>query len=268
MRSRHQAMSFEEFERMPRELGWKYEYWNGEAHVSPGHQVVVATVPTAPRPVMSPCALRPPRPADEAGLIAAYLLAFGGTIEYCDWYPEKIVESARESVGRYLSGKRGRPSPASRVAGVSEPGSQEETLVGAVLLLDAGPDEARLDMLFVVPEWHRQGLATALVGSAINALHADGIGTLESAYVLGNAPSRAWHRKFGFTELPDLMLARHYWRYFEGEYRRLEMIGESSAEELGALARQREYWKKRSEELEKIADEQGFEAVTPFLRRR
>lgn len=269
MRSRHLTMSYGELERMPKELGWKYEYWDGQAHISPGHQVVVATVPTAPRPVAAPCGIRPLAPADAAGLVAAYLLAFAGTVEYCDWYPEKIVESARESVGNYLAGKRGRPHPASRVAFVPAPEASGETLVGAALLLDAGENEAILDMLFIVPEWQRRGLATALVGMAVNELHADGIGTLESAYVLGNAPSRAWHRSVGFVELPDLTLARHYWRYFAEEYRRLELIGEeASAEELGEAARQREYWRDRVEELEKIADEQGFEAVTPFLRRR
>lgn len=268
MRSRHPTMSFEEFERMPRELGWKYEYWDGAAHISPGHQVVVATVPTAPRSESSPCAIRPLEPADEAPLVAAYVRAFGGTIEYCGWQPGKIVESARESVGRYLAEKRGQPHAASRVAVAVEPGEREETVVGATLLLDGGPELAQLDMLFSVPEWHQRGLATAMVGSAVNALHAAGIGTLESAYVLGNAPSRAWHRKFGFSELPDLTLARHYWRYFAEECRRLESLGESSPDEMAELARLKDYWREEAKRLEKIADEEGFEAVMPFLRRR
>jgi N-acetylglutamate synthase-like GNAT family acetyltransferase len=263
MRSRHLPMPFEEFERMPRELGWKFEYWNGHAHISPGHQVVVAALPTAPRPVDAPCPIRPLAVSDRAGLVAAYVAAFGDTIEFCDQSPREVAESADSGIERFLLGKRGRPHPASRVA--IAPGSG--LLAGAALIVDAGPEEALLDMLFIVPGWQHRGLGTALVGAAMNLLHKAGVGNLESAYVLGNAPSRAWHRKFGFKELPDLTLARHYAHHYTSEVRRLRLLGTSLPAELRKFEALREHWRNEAARLDRIADREGYEAVTPLLRR-
>jgi RimJ/RimL family protein N-acetyltransferase len=81
-------------------------------------------------------------------------------------------------------------------------------------------------MLFVSPAWQRQGLATALVTAALNALHSIGVAALESSYMLGNAESQAWHQQFGFVEEPDLFLAQAYYRQSEYELWRRETIGD------------------------------------------
>jgi hypothetical protein len=44
MRSQHLPMTSEEFKLMPRKLGWKSEYWDGRAHITPGYRIVTVSV--------------------------------------------------------------------------------------------------------------------------------------------------------------------------------------------------------------------------------
>lgn len=122
-------------------------------------------------------------------------------------------------------------------------------------------------MLFVSPRYHRRGIASALVATTLHELHREGFKTLESSYYLGNEASRAWHRNFGFEEEPDLLLARLYHAQVRHELWRREKIGGLTQEEREQLLCQTEYSKLEVARLERIAHEQGFEAVSPILRR-
>ncbi|MCH8292406.1 GNAT family N-acetyltransferase [Candidatus Poribacteria bacterium] len=257
MRSQHITMTGEEFQRMPRRLGWKYEYWDGQAHISPGYQIVTVSVGIKPRPVESACHIQAVDERDEAQLISAYFAAFSETTEFCDWKREKILDAARKDIQEFLAGKRGNPHPSSRVAVASG----EESIVGATLVICGEPP--CLQMLFVIPEWHRRGVATALVSSAVNELHRAEIKTLESRYLLGNEGSRAWHQEFGFVEQPDLFLARLYYRHAQYELWRREEIGDLIEAERKALSSEVNRWKVRIDELEGIAEREGIEAVLP-----
>jgi GNAT superfamily N-acetyltransferase len=261
-------MTWEAFELMARKPGWKYEYWNGQAHISPRHQVVTVTVTVQPRPVSAPCRLRPVAPDDESQLVAAYIAAFGDTIEYCDWELEQVKSSAHTNIRNFLAGKRGQPHPASHVAVASQSDTPGEQIVGAALIIDNDGKPPLLDMLFVAPAWQRQGLATALVAAALNTLHSAGVPTLESSYMLGNADSQAWHQRFGFVEEPDLFLAQAYYRQSKYELWRRETISDLTDAERDLLSAEVERWQKQVETLQTIADQQGVEAVAPLLRRR
>lgn len=54
MRSRHIAMSFAEFRLLPRDSGWKYEYFDDEAHISPRQRLATVRVEVASRPLETP----------------------------------------------------------------------------------------------------------------------------------------------------------------------------------------------------------------------
>jgi len=268
MQSQHLPMTWEAFELMPRKPGWKYEYWDGQAHMSPRHQVVTVTIAVQPRPVSSPYRLRPVAACDEPQLVAAYIAAFSDTIEYCDWESEKIVSSARTNIRNFFAGKRGQPHPAARVAVDSKANVVGEQVVGAALIIGDDDEPPLLDMLFVVPTWQRQGLATALLSASINALHSVGVPTLESRYMLGNEESQAWHQRFGFVEEPDLFLAKASHHQSKHELWRRETIGDLTDAERDVLSSETARWKRRVEALQAIADQQGMEAVVPLLRRR
>jgi GNAT superfamily N-acetyltransferase len=264
MRSQHIAMTIEEFEVMPRKLGWKYEYWDGQAHISPRHHAVTTSVEIRPRPIKAPCKLRAVEQKDEARLISGYIAAFKDTIEYCDRAPEKITTSARKAIQGFFADKRGKPLSSSRLAAVSQSGIGNEAVIGAALLVEKDSQEPLLDILFVIPEWQRQGVATALASAAINELYNVGVKTLKSRYFLGNNDSRAWHQKFGFVEEPDLYLARLYYHQAKHELWRRENIGNLTEIKREALLSEIDQWQARVDELEKIAKQEGWEAVFPL----
>lgn len=266
MRSQHIPMTWEEFERVPRKLGWKYEYWDGQAHITPGYRIVTTAVEIKPRPAKSPCRIRGVDKGDEAQLISAYFAAFRDSIEYCDWEPEKIAAAAKKDIQAFFAGKRGNPLPASRAALASQEAS-ETSLVGAALIVEKGNGQPLLDILFVIPEWQRKGLGIALVSAAINELYRTGMKRLESRYLLGNDASQAWHHKFGFVDKPDLFLAELYYRHAKYELWRREKIGNLTEAEREALSSEVNRWRAQVDELERIAEQEGMEAVVESLRR-
>jgi hypothetical protein len=99
-----------------------------------------------------------------------------------------------------------------------------------------------VDALFVRPAWRRRGLAGALVGRAVNALLAEGERLLYSGYRLGNEPSRLWHVRFGFEELPDVGVAGHRAAVYDAEWRRQRRLGGLGARELEELERLAACW--------------------------
>ena len=267
MHSQHIPMTWEEFEQMPRKLGWKHEYWDGQAHFSPRWQSVTVTCPVQRRPVQTSCTVRPVAESDEPQLVTAYVEAFGDSFDFCDWDLEKIQAAAKDDMRRMLSGQRGCLLPASRIAIDGQSTYEEEKIIGAALITQSEGQRPLLDILLVVPQWHGKGIATALVAAASNDLHANGVKILESRYLLGNVESRAWHQKFGFMEEPDLMLARTYYHYAQHELGRREKIGGFLEGEQEKLIAERDYWESRVEELEQISQQLGMEAVLPALRR-
>jgi GNAT superfamily N-acetyltransferase len=264
MRSRRLRMSYEAFERLSRPPGWKYEYVDGYAYIRPSHHVVVTTVAVRPRPVETPCALREIATEDEARLLSVYLEAFADNQAFCDYTEAQYIEAARADL---LEGFRGRRAPllaASRVAVDSD----GESLVGAALLSRDQTYGPVMDLLFIGPAWQRCGLATALVASAMNALHEEGDPALTSSYQLANMPSQLWHRAFGFVERPDLHYAQAYYRWALHELDRRTETDDLSASELAELEAQVAYWRHGVESLERMAEEHGYHTVAPRFPHR
>ena len=54
MRSQHIPMTWEEYERHEWRFGWKHEYWDGQAHFTPRHNLVFVRTPVEPRGAISP----------------------------------------------------------------------------------------------------------------------------------------------------------------------------------------------------------------------
>src|SRR5207247_4023875 len=90
MRSQDIEMTFEDWERMPWRFGWKHEYWDGHAHISPRHKAVIVRLTIEPRDFVAPQGLSVRRVSrrDSERLIDTFLDAFGDGVEYCDYKPE------------------------------------------------------------------------------------------------------------------------------------------------------------------------------------
>jgi GNAT superfamily N-acetyltransferase len=205
MRSRCFPMTVREFELLPREIGWRYEYANGCAQIRPGHLAVKLTVPITPRPVADlGCLIRAVTLADSPCLARAFVDGFGDTVEYCDRTNWEVRRAAQDALWTFYSGKRGRFHSASCLA-VSP--THAGRILGAALIVQK-PDGPFLDMLYVRRHWQHSGLGTALASTVMNALLIAEETNLGSAYNVANKPSIAWHRRFGFMEAPEPALER------------------------------------------------------------
>ena len=266
MRSQRVRMTVEEFELLPYQAGWKCEYWDGRAHFTPRHTAVIVRAPIVVRVVkkVKTRLVRRVTPDDSPALIQVFYESFRRTVEYCDWEDATIYESAESAIRSYWKGKRGDPHPASFL---SVAATNPATVTGAALVVQ-GHECPALDILFIRPRWQRKGLATALVSTAMNALFESGETVLNSAFDLANENSRVWHEKFGFVELPDLMLAQSRATAAGHELWRREKIGNLTEQERVALENECAMRESDVEELEAIAERDGFDAVSPVLRRR
>ena len=253
-------MSEDEFLRLPRDLGWRYEYARGIARISPRHIVVPMRADVTPRPVDSGgLLLRPIDARDAPGLVRAFHDGFRDTVEYCDWPDARIRQSGEDAVRTFFGGKRGAFHPASRLAFSPE---QPYLVVGAALVIQkaTGPF---LDMLFIRPPWQRRGLAAALTGAALNHLFAVGESHLGSAYDLANQPSRRWHEKFGFVEQPDSFLARARAQVARHELWRRHEVGGLGDGDRAALQAEAEHWERLAASLEPKAFNRYGAATAP-----
>lgn len=264
VKSEHPQMSIEEFELLAMRPGWKHEYWDGRAHITPREHGVIVAMPVTPRPVNTSLVLRRATGADAAELTTAFLEAFIDSTEYCDWETQKICEAADKAIRSHFAGERGKPHLASRVAMGFDRERGCDSIVGAALLTHA-PRYSILDLLFVRPAWQRHGIATALLSDAMNELDSVGEAILKSAYHAANEASMNWHQRFGFVEEPDLMRARLYSTAARHELWRREKIGGASDRERAALKSEAERWEIEVERLEEIADREGYRAVAPIL---
>ncbi len=262
MKSQTIPMIVDEYHTMPWQLGWKHEYWEGAARLSPSHTAIAtASVPVAPRLVAPPCLLRPVTVADIPLLLPAYIAAFADTIDYCDYTSEQIAKAAAENLQSYFAGKRGAPLAVSQIA--LAPDQAKPTAIGVANVVEKQNGDAFLDLLFVAPGWQGRGVATAMVGTVLNELHTLQKSTLKSRYMLGNEASRAWHQCFGFTEEVDLFLLRHYYYHALHEWERHEILGDLDEAQLAKLAEERDRRGQLLEEVEEQAKVYGIGSVMP-----
>lgn len=262
MQSRHVSMTVAEYELLPFEPGWKCEYYAGQAHFTPRYHPVITLLQVSSRDFTAPCLIRPASSADAGALVETYTCSFGATLEYCDYTDAEMQQAAERALHEHFTGERGNPLAAARVA--VDP-HDSHRLVGAALLL-TGRECAKLDLLFVHPDWQGRRLATALVADAVNHLHLYGERQLMSRYHIGNDASCRWHQQFGFVEEPDLQRARLYLQATRRELWRHTQLKDLTANERTRLESERERWQTQVDELERVANTLGFEAVCPDYR--
>lgn len=261
MRSKHIAMSVEEFHALPMELGWKYEYWNGTAHITPSHGLVIATVPVSLREVKAPVEVRRLCDGDADAVNSAFIEAFADSVDYCDCDREAVARGAEYALNDFAKRERRKPSTASHVA--IDP--EDSAVIGAALV-SGGAENPILRILFVAPGWRRRGIAAAVVAAALNRLHELGDARLTSSHLLANEASRRWHRAFGFIEEPDLPLTQYYLRHVNRELWRKENLGGLGSAEREALEAEVERLKRELQRLDEIEDQQGPSAVLAVRR--
>lgn len=202
-------MSVEEFEVMEQPFGWKVEYWDGKAHLTPRSIGVTTKLQLTDRSTQNsapfPYQLLPVTAESRQAMLDGYFVAFADSVEFCGWPVESIKESAQKDITRYFDGVRGEPLSASVIAVNPDSGQ----LVGLALFIRKPPEMlAYMDLLYVLPEFQRQGIASAMLDWAGNRLRLAGFDSLSSAYHICNQVSQRWHQRQGFVEEYDWYYAR------------------------------------------------------------
>jgi GNAT superfamily N-acetyltransferase len=229
-------MSVEDYDALENPFGWKVEYWDGHAHLSPRSIGVTTRINLTPRNSSHHYSLVPVSPEDRDRMIAGYFDAFSDSVEFCGWSPEAIAESGVKAISHYLSGKRGEALSASVIA--LAPGSQE--LVGVALFIRQPDQDPYLDLLYVRPGFQRQGVATAMLTWAIDRMIESGFQTLSSRYHICNEDSRLWHHRQGFTDEYDWYYIKLKMSWYRSEIWRREQL--KLTDGLEELRRESEQW--------------------------
>ncbi len=238
-------MTWEEYEVMPWRLGWKHEYFNGMAHLTPRQQSVLTIVEVASRDVPTACTIRAIVPADADELKRLFFEVFHDSLEYCDYEEADIQQSAERCIDAYFEAEQ------ASLLGMSQGAiAPDQSLIGAALVIEQEERPPLLRLLCVAAPWQRQGIATCMVATILNGLCSTSYQQLESRYFLANEGSRNWHRKFGFQDQPDVFVTRLYFRLAQHELWRQEQLGQLSAAELAVLTAECDRLQKEVESLE------------------
>jgi GNAT superfamily N-acetyltransferase len=228
-------MSVDAYHLMEQPFGYKVEYWDDHAVISPRENHVVTQLTVVRRVVPSVCRLVALDPSRQQEMAEAFFDAFHDTVEFCDWHDSTIREYANRSISGYFAGKRGVPHPASVMAL-----AQDGSIIGLALLLTDEAGDVCLDLLCVVPAYQRQEIATCMVATAVNHLAVLGVETLSSAYHICNESSRNWHHLFGFMDVYDQMYIRLKYAWYRNEVWRRDKLGLFDG--LDALKAERDFW--------------------------
>ncbi len=229
-------MSVEEFEIMSYPFGWKAEYWDNNAHLSPREYIVKTRVVLEHHPLVPSFNPMPADPSFKEQMIEAFFETFKDSVEFCDWPESQIRLHAEKNINGYFQGVRGKPLPVSVM--IMRPNTNQ--VAGLALFLENREAHAELDLLYVVPSYQGKGMATEMVRSGANILYGDGVRDLYSGYHICNERSRDWQHSFGLAEIPDQFYCRLKYAWCRHEIWRRERLGISKG--VKELEREKDRW--------------------------
>lgn len=248
-------MTWEEYEVLERPFGWKVEYWDGHARLTPRsagvktHLDLTSLVPIKHRNAQEyNLAAADATYTDQ--MVAGYFETFADSIEFCDYPAEKVQESAERDITNYFSEKRGEALPASVIALAAN--TQE--LIGLALFVLREEHRPQLDLLYVRSPHQRKGIATAMLNHGIHHLSQANFKKLFSSYHICNNISRQWHHKQGFKDIHDLYYLQIKVGWLNNEVWRREKLKPQA--NLDELRKKQEHFQTKLEEAERKRTEE------------
>ena len=251
----HRRMSFADFKRIPRQPGWKQEYYGGKAHIAPANTMVSFLLDLAARESVNRPGIRAVTEADANALLQPFLDGFRQTPEYVEYSAELFKKSAVKYIAGFFGNVRGQWAPASVVM-------ENKNRIIAAALIKRGQTLPRLDCLFVCPAQARKGLATRIVNHVVNGLLEQGETKLLSYALLANDASLAWHHHFGFQEVPDLWVATSRWHAYAHQLDLHRQANDLTDSELAELTERTAFWRAEVDRLTEL-EKRDFWAAHP-----
>jgi GNAT superfamily N-acetyltransferase len=222
------ALNSQEFQQLPRNSAYKYEYLGGQAYLSPRPKHYHAVLDLTPMVEDDSLDYRLAQENEILELAPLFAGVFR-TIQPFGGLDEDLrMEAARQALERTQTGGDGPwISQASYIA------QEKENVLGAILItllpegdpcdwesyrwLDPPPPDCiarrlgrpHLTWIFVSPWRAGQGVGTALLARAVNALLKLGYAQLLTTFMVGNDSSMLWHWRNGFRLLAYPGSSRH-----------------------------------------------------------
>ncbi len=213
-----------QFHTLPRNAGYKYEYLDGRAVLSPRPKTFTGVLDLAPLPRPDGFDVRPLPAADIPSLVDLFRHASAHTQPFQSLPNEKAQLAAADAIHQTADGRDG---PVIEQACFRVYGDRHPDPVGAILVTLVPPEvltepfagewkekpppdaiERKLGvphLTWVFVSWWeaRRGFGTALLAHSVNALLEMGFTHLASTFALDNGPSLLWHWRNGFRLLPQ-----------------------------------------------------------------
>jgi len=224
-------LSRQDFECLPRHPAYKYEHFDGVAHLSPwpryGHAQLDLERFLATAHNRAETAMRPARADDLGALIDIFAGAFGQQQPFASLDDELLRVASEQSLQRTFSGGDGPV-----VEAASFIGEHAAKAAGAVLItLLPGGDPTERDsyhwhgppppdlwgqhlgqphLTWIIVDRFAQGngLGTSLLEHAARVLRGHGYEALWTTFLVGNDQSLLWHWRNGFELLPHPLSKR------------------------------------------------------------
>ncbi len=245
-------MTIEEFEICEVPFGWKNEYFDGFAYITPRSHGVMMKVPVEKRNVNSFVEIKPISEVSFDELCRLFYDSFVESVEYLNRTKPEVKREAKKEIANFFNGKRGIPQlELCKVAVL------DEKNVGACLV-SKYKFGYKNEIIFVHPKYQHKNIGSALVADVLNDLDKLNEKVFWSEHHICNELSASWHRKFGFIEETDIMTAKFRVNYYRHEvYRNKKLNDKIRLKVLKPLLKKAE---KEVERLQKIEDE-DFQAA-------
>jgi len=217
-------LSIEQFRQLPRNPAYKYEYLGGKAYLSPRARHYHAVLDLQRSPIPDDVEIQSAKPEELLELAPLFCGAFRSIQPYGSLDDETREEAARHALERTRNGGDG---PLIEQASFIALGKDKRpgVKIGAILVTllpdgdmtdtdsyywrDPPPADCiknrlgrpHLTWIFVSPLEIGQGVGTALLTAATNALLDMGFTHLVTTFISGNHSSMLWHWRNGFRLL-------------------------------------------------------------------
>ncbi len=204
-------LTIEQFHQLPQNAAYKYEYFDGQAWLSPRPHsyYAILDLQTFARPVSGittheKVVIRPLQEPDWSQLPKLLAAAFHRVQPFASLADDTRLKAAEDCLGHTRAGGDG-----SFVDDACMVAARDDGPVGAILItlppdppMKAAVGLPHVTWVFVSPWDTRHGIGTALLDAAVQALLQRGYDRLASGFLIGNESSMLWHWQAGFR-LPE-----------------------------------------------------------------